>query len=118
MRKTRIDREKLEQTSRLSSLEDDLRTIFKPVKPRSTYISESRTRLIRATKQKSSRLVALQLLVMAMALVASGVFILVLSVRTTITILGTLGLLHLVREQAHRKKAISTASHLESEISR
>jgi hypothetical protein len=55
---------------------------------------------------------------MAMALVASGVFILVLSVRTTITILGTLGLLHLVREQAHRKKAISTASHLESEISR
>jgi len=111
MKRTRIDREKLEQASRLSIIEDDLRNIFRPVKPRPSYISESRTRLIRATRQESSRLVALQLLIIAMAGLASAVFILVLSVRMTITLLSTLGLLHLVREETRRKKTVSMASH-------
>jgi hypothetical protein len=109
MKRTRIDRRQGTQGSGLSNIEEDLRVIFRPVKPRPTYISESKDRLIKATQQKNTRFVALQLLMFAAACLASGVFVLVVSVRTTITLLSALGLLHLVKEETRRKRAVSMA---------
>jgi hypothetical protein len=117
MKRSRIDQEQLEQASRLSNIEDDLRVIFKPVKPRPSYISESRSRLLKTTQYESSQLVALQLLIIAMAGLASAVFILVLSVRTTITILSTLGLIRLFRQEIRRKRTVSTANPLTIAVS-
>jgi hypothetical protein len=110
MKRSRNDWEKPEQASRLSNIEDNLRVIYQPVKPRPSYIEESRSRLLRATQDKSSRFVALQLLIIAMAGLASAVFILVLSVRTTITILSTLGLLHLFRQEIRNKRAVKMSN--------
>ena len=106
MKSTRIEREEQGQGSGLSNVEDDLRILFRPVKPRPSYVSESKTRLIQATQQKRSWLAALQLLIMAMTFIAGGVFILVLSIRAAITLLSTLGLLQLVKDEARRKRAI------------
>jgi len=103
-------RAKLERDTDFSDIEADLRDFLKPVEPRPSFVSESRIRLVRASLQKRSHWMMIQLVLLVIAGLTSSLLILVVGVRAVITLIGMLGMINLAREQSSQKRSISVRS--------
>jgi hypothetical protein len=105
--KTRMKRGKLFMEDEFEELEACLKSVMRPVEPRSAFISALKVRLLNNHTNKRITPRFLQYSALLVAGLISGVIIVVTGVRATIAILGALGLLRNVRGQVTRK---STAS--------
>ncbi|MBN1148765.1 MAG: hypothetical protein JXA78_16005 [Anaerolineales bacterium] len=88
----------------LEDLEDYLARALRPVEPRPGFIADLRARLDRAPAPQKQSPAALRYALLAAAGLLSSLIIVITGVRAAITILGALGVLGHVRNQARRKQ--------------
>jgi hypothetical protein len=96
-----------QQKYTLPDLEDYLRSTLRPVKPRTAFVSDLRARLAKVPPAVRATPPILKYTALAIAGAVGGAVIVITGVRAVVTVLGALGLLVALKEQAHQKQGAS-----------
>jgi hypothetical protein len=90
----------------LIAIERHLQAVLKPVKPRPEFVRDLRRQLVSqfSNLEPDPKTDTRQLLLVSAAGFLSGTLILVLGIRTVLTLLGALGVIHQFKRQLDEKR--------------
>lgn len=91
--------------SGVKGIEHYLQTSFRPVTPRTDFVSGLKNRLSDESKKFYSRSTVLQYVLLSLAGVVTSVLIILAGVRAVVTLLGVLGVLHQMRGPVGGKRS-------------
>ena len=98
------------QDYELSDLEAYLEATFQPVKPRPGFVSILREKLLVIPIPVRSSLALFRYALLGIAGLVSSLIILVTGIRATVTVLGTLGILHHIRGEIQKRQTAQIQS--------
>lgn len=97
--------QKRQREAELARLENYLRAHLHPVEPRPAFVSGLRARLAKESAGSMPAPMLFQYVLLSLAGIASGVLLLLASVRATMAVLGRLGVLQPARSPVETKRS-------------